>query len=600
MLPDETLPSPALPPGRRRALIVATSHYQSPEYEDLAAPAIDADAMTRLLSDPDICGFEVEQVIDQSWAEIQLAITRLFGSAEPGDLVLVHVSGHGEKDPDGRLRLVATDTEPAYLTGTSVGGRWLLDQSEESDAARQIIIVDTCFSGAVDAKGAAMAGLLAHDLSEAQLPAAGRVLLTACRAAEWAYQHRAPSRAVIGSVFTTAFADGIRTGQADVNGTGYVTVQDAYRYAFALVTRSGRRQSQTPQMSLRGGEGADIILSRNPTGVRLQLHDLRDVFAKLDSSSAALRIAAVQELGELLHDPNPARSAVARSRLERLVAEDATLGPLAQVALDGDDGFTEPEFIGRARPTPRPRRAPHVAEPPRESPADRAPDPADYGEADDSIPELFDLSEDELSSLGQVDDPLGVFGPRRVRPLEDEPSQLVARYLFPTERYRGEWRRHWWDPFAAAALAGWAAGRAQRPFDLDLLRLPPQIYGVATGKILMWALIMIAVLAAHRTVSWPVRRLVLTNKRVMTVRGLLWRRVSAVSLSEVTDIRFTQSPIGRLLNFGKLSFETSRLRVRGAHHLPNPNELYLRFVEERFEPNAVEARLGSSYDEDEY
>ena len=33
--------------------------------------------------------------------------------------------------------------------------------------------------------------------------------------------------------------------------------------------------------------------------------------------------------------------------------------------------------------------------------------------------------------------------PRRVLPLEDEPSSLVARYLFPTERYRGEWKRHW-------------------------------------------------------------------------------------------------------------------------------------------------------------
>ena len=33
--------------------------------------------------------------------------------------------------------------------------------------------------------------------------------------------------------------------------------------------------------------------------------------------------------------------------------------------------------------------------------------------------------------------------PRRVLPLEDEPSTLVARYLFPTERYRGEWKRHW-------------------------------------------------------------------------------------------------------------------------------------------------------------
>ena len=53
-----------------------------------------------------------------------------------------------------------------------------------------------------------------------------------------------------------------------------------------------------------------------------------------------------------------------------------------------------------------------------------------------------DFSEEELAGLRF--DAAGVpLGPRRVLPLEDEPSALVARYLFPTERYRGEWKRHW-------------------------------------------------------------------------------------------------------------------------------------------------------------
>ncbi|NUT33746.1 MAG: PH domain-containing protein [Hamadaea sp.] len=587
-------PALPLPPGRRRALIVATSRYESSEYEDLTAPGIDAGTMTRLLTDPDVCAFEVEQVVDRPWAEIQLAISRLFTDAAADDLVLVYVSGHGEKDHNGRLRLLAVDTDPQNLVGTSVGGRWLLDQAEASDATRQILIVDTCFSGAVDAKGAALADLLAHDLSEAQLPAAGRVLLTACRAAEYAYQHRAPSRAVIGSVFTTALADGISSGHADVNGTGYVTVQDAYRYAYAVVTQAKRRQ--TPQLDIRGGEGSDIIVARNPAGIRPPAHDLRDIFVKLDSSSLSLRIAAVEELGVLLLDPNPARSTAARNRLDRLVAEDEVLGPLARIALDRDTGTTRPEY--RAGPPPRPRRAPVSDE--RTSTADGPARPDEYEDAEDPIPELFDLSAEELASLGQVDDPLGVFGRRRVLPLEDEPSPLVVRYLFPTEHYRGEWRRHWWDPLLAAAVSGLAVGRAQRPFDLELLRLPSEIYGVATGKILMWTLLAVGALAAHRALSWPMRLLVLTNRRVMTVRGLLWRRVSAISLGDVTDIRFAQTPLGRVLNYGRLSFETGRLRVRSAHHVPNPNELYLRFVEERFEPNAVEARLGSAYDEQDY
>src|SRR4051812_2727961 len=52
-------------------------------------------------------------------------------------------------------------------------------------------------------------------------------------------------------------------------------------------------------------------------------------------------------------------------------------------------------------------------------------------------PEEEIFTEEELSGLGGPGT-----GPRRFLPLEDEPTTLVSRYLFPTERYRGEWKRH--------------------------------------------------------------------------------------------------------------------------------------------------------------
>ncbi|GIH03751.1 hypothetical protein Rhe02_18180 [Rhizocola hellebori] len=595
MPPDDMLPAPPLPRGRRLALVIATSTYQSRAYEDLLAPAGDADTMARLLSDPDICGFEVTRVVDRPWAEIQLAINQIFNAGDPDDLVLVYVSGHGEKDHNGRLHLIATDTDPATMPATSVTGRWLLDRAEEAAARRQIIVIDTCFSGAYDVKGALLADGLAADLEADLFPSAGRVILTASRGTEYAYQERTATNAVLGSVFTSALAEGLQTGHADLSGTGLITVSDAYRYAFAVVARSKHRQ--TPQLHISGGEGADIVLSRNPAGLRPSAPDLRDILVALDSSSSALRRGAVDDLGALLRDPNPALAAAARNRLERLVAEDQALGPAARAILDGARERTEPSFVGRARRTPRTRHTPPGADVPWTPPEDRAPQQPDV--EDDPIPQLFDFSEEEFSSLGPVEDPLGVFGSRRVVPLEDVPSNLVARYLFPTERYRGEWRRHWWDPFAAAAVSGWAIGRAQRPLDPAFLRLPSQVLGYPTATVLMWTLIGIGVLAAHRALSWPVRRLVLTNKRVMTVRGLLWRRVSAVALYDMVDIRFSQTPWGAILGFGKLTFVTGRLRAYAAHHLPNPNELYLRVIEERFEPNAVEARLGRSDDDDD-
>ena len=48
-----------------------------------------------------------------------------------------------------------------------------------------------------------------------------------------------------------------------------------------------------------------------------------------------------------------------------------------------------------------------------------------------------------------------------MQPLEEKPSAYVARYLFPTEKFRGEWRKHWTylaDQFAIGAVATFAFG----------------------------------------------------------------------------------------------------------------------------------------------
>ena len=50
------------------------------------------------------------------------------------------------------------------------------------------------------------------------------------------------------------------------------------------------------------------------------------------------------------------------------------------------------------------------------------------------------FSEDEFSGLREQELPQGVS--RRVVPLEVEPSSRVRKYIFLSEKYRGEWRRH--------------------------------------------------------------------------------------------------------------------------------------------------------------
>ena len=71
-------------------------------------------------------------------------------------------------------------------------------------------------------------------------------------------------------------------------------------------------------------------------------------------------------------------------------------------------------------------------------------------------------------------------------------------------------------------------------------------------------------------------------------------------LIRVTDMKYAQSWLGRLLNYGTFRLESAgRMdRMRRIRNPPNPNELYLRVVEEMYEPGAVEVRLGGAPDDD--
>jgi len=202
------------------------------------------------------------------------------------------------------------------------------------------------------------------------------------------------------------------------------------------------------------------------------------------------------------------------------------------------------------------------------------------------------FTEEELQGLGG--DGSGVpGGPRRVLPLEDEPTTLVSRYLFPTERYRGEWKRHWIHlstpllvGVGSTLLLGYLAGWLTQQ-DVD---------GLVTAAVLVWLGVMGWV--AWKVGDWYFDRFILTNKRVMVVNGIITRKVAMMPLLRVTDMKYEQSALGRMLSYGTFVLESAGQdqALREVKHLPNPNELYLRVVEEMYEPQAVEARLGKDGD----
>lgn len=206
-----------------------------------------------------------------------------------------------------------------------------------------------------------------------------------------------------------------------------------------------------------------------------------------------------------------------------------------------------------------------------------------------------EIDPEELAGLHDMaDSPAAV---RRVLPLEDEASHLVARYLFPTERYRGEWKRHpihLLGPMAIGVTAtfglGWLSGLLYR---WDEASWPTYVV------VLIWLGVMGYV--GWQIADWHFDRFILTNKRVMKVNGIITRNVAMMPLLRVTDMKYEQSPLGRILNYGTFVIESAGQdqALRTVPHLPNPNELYLRVVEEMYEPAAVEARMGGGEDDSE-
>jgi len=187
-------------------------------------------------------------------------------------------------------------------------------------------------------------------------------------------------------------------------------------------------------------------------------------------------------------------------------------------------------------------------------------------------------------------------GPRSVLPLEEEASSLVSRYLFPTEKFRGEWKKHWIHLVkeiaigaAATFLLGWVVGWLAKQ----------KLTGLVTVSVLIWIGIMGWV--GWKIADWYMDRFVLTNKRLMVINGLVTRNVGMMPLLRVTDMKYQQSPLGRMLNYGTFVVESAGQdqALREVKPLPNPNELYLRIVEEMYEPEAVEARLSRSFEEEQ-
>ncbi len=355
------MPTPGDGEGRRRALIVATGTYTDTTLAGLRAPGRDAAELAAILEDAAVGGFDVETVLDVEADGVRRQVARFCAQGGPGDLALVYISCHGVLDDRGRLYYATTDTDRELLAATAVPAAWLNEQLDDCRCRQQIVILDCCHSGAF-AKGAKGEGALA--LRE-RFEGRGRVVLTASRATEYSFEGDRVLGDGVSSVFTDVLVRGLRSGDADRDGDGMVTVSELYDYAYEAVRARDARQ--TPMLWTYGAEG-ELLVAQSARGAVIEPEPLSDeVMALLESARPRVRESAVAELAEVLTGPDPGRALTARACLERVVAQDIPrVAARARAALEGAAAAPPPVAVA-APPTVA---APPPVEPPRPTPSE--------------------------------------------------------------------------------------------------------------------------------------------------------------------------------------------------------------------------------------
>lgn len=244
----------------KAALLIASSDYHDPKFQQLRAPAHDVDALARVLGNPEIGGFDVRMLMNEpSWA-VSEEVEAFFVDRKPDDLLLLYFSCHGIKDASGRLYFASKNTKFERLAATGISSAWVNERMESSRSRRIVLLLDCCYSGAF-ARGLAPRGAGSVEVVE-RFGGRGRVVITASDAMEYAYEGDTLTMdAGQPSVFTGALVHGLETGEADLDGDGRVGVSELYEYVYDQVRKS--TPSQTPTMSSHGLQG-ELFLARNP------------------------------------------------------------------------------------------------------------------------------------------------------------------------------------------------------------------------------------------------------------------------------------------------------------------------------------------------
>jgi hypothetical protein len=224
------------------ALLIGVSESNEEDLPALPSAIKDIKAMQAVLQNPELGGFDSVKILQNPIRqEMEEAIEILFVNCNKEDLVLFYFSGHGITDEKGKLYLVTPQTRKErgnLIKATAVAATVLHDNMGNSRSKRQVLILDSCFSGAI-AEG--LTGKSAESKVDIQkeLGGEGRAILTSSNAVQKSFHIKGYDL----SIYTHHLLDGIQTGAASQSENDYISVDELHEYV------KKRLEEEFPSMS---------------------------------------------------------------------------------------------------------------------------------------------------------------------------------------------------------------------------------------------------------------------------------------------------------------------------------------------------------------
>jgi uncharacterized caspase-like protein len=257
------------PVGNLYLLAIGVNTFSDLKDAALAYAARDAEELARFFREEGARHFRqvfVRTVSDLAETPPDRAsiLAALDFAADAGELdtVVLFVASHGVSDASGDYFFVPRDARPsdvaAVVHGRGADGASLIRWNALADAlarvaGRRILILDTCHARDVEGR--------VDVQSLGKRSAASRVSLVVASKGDEESQEYAPARH---GLFTYAFLEGLR-GAADVDRDGFITLEEAFRFAAPVVERLRDRSigPQTPQLLAPGSLGGTVLARRD-------------------------------------------------------------------------------------------------------------------------------------------------------------------------------------------------------------------------------------------------------------------------------------------------------------------------------------------------